>query len=141
MREAHRIIKRHNPSLPISVMVQHPWSYRGAPDDTPYADSRRGLLCDVGAWAREGLIDEAVAAGYYRGEGTPEKAFAWLKQETEGKVDLWLYGWINSAENFRAEIALAEKLGAVELLLWESNYIGLPPEKGDVVEAMAGYGR
>jgi uncharacterized lipoprotein YddW (UPF0748 family) len=141
MREAHRIIKRHNPSLPISAMVQHPWSYRGAPDDTPYADSRRGLLCDVGAWAREGLIDEAVAAGYYRGEGTPEKAFGWLKQETEGKVDLWLYGWINSAENFRAEIALAEKLGAVELLLWESNYIGLPPEKGDVVEAMAGYGR
>ena len=54
-------------------------------------------------------------------------------------VNLWLYGWINSADSFRAETALAEGLGAVELLLWESNYIGLPPEKADVVEAMRGY--
>ncbi len=139
MREARRLIKRHDPQLPVSVMVQHPWSYRGAPGDTPYADSRKGLLCDVGDWAREGLIDEAVAAGYYRADGTPEKAFEWLRQETGGKVDLWLYGWIGSADSFRAESALAEKLGAVELLLWESNYIGLPPEKADVVEAMGGY--
>jgi uncharacterized lipoprotein YddW (UPF0748 family) len=139
MREAHRLVKRHDPELPISVMVQHPWSYRGGPDDTPYADSRRGLLCDVGEWAREGLIDEAVAAGYYRGDGTPEKAYRWLQEETEGKTGLWLYGWIGSADGFRADATLAERLGAVELLLWESNYIGLPPDKAEVVEAMQGY--
>ena len=139
MRDAHRLIKRHKPNLPIAAMVQHPWSYRGGPDDTPYADSRRGLLCDVGEWAREGLIDEAVAAGYYRGDGTPEKAYRWLQGETEGKVALWLYGWINSADSLRADTALAEQLGAVELLLWESNYIGLPPDKADVVEAMRTY--
>jgi uncharacterized lipoprotein YddW (UPF0748 family) len=139
MRDACRLIREHNPRLPISVMVQHPWSYRGAPNDTPYADSRKGLLCDVKTWAREGLIDEAVAAGYYRGDGTPEKAFEWLKQETEGKVRLWLYGWIGSADGFRADTALAERLGAVELLLWESNYIGLPPDKADTVAAMSAY--
>jgi uncharacterized lipoprotein YddW (UPF0748 family) len=139
MRDAHRLIKHRDPAMPISVMVQHPWSYRGGPDDTPYADSREGLLCDVGAWAREGLIDEAVAAGYYRADGTPEKAFRWLQQETEGKVDLWLYGWIGSADGFRADARLAEELGAKELLLWESNYIGLPPDKADVVEAMRAY--
>jgi hypothetical protein len=50
-----------------------------------------------------------------------------------------VYGWISSAESFRADTALAERLGAVELLLWESNYIGLPPEKADVVEAMRAY--
>ena len=80
-----------------------------------------------------------MAAGYYRGDGTPEKAFEWLKQETEGKVRLWLYGWIGSADGFRADTALAERLGAVELLLWESNYIGLPPDKADTVAAMSAY--
>jgi len=139
MREAHEAIRAHSPQMPICVMTQHPWSYRGAPDDTPYADSRRGLLCDIGAWAREGLIDEAVAAGYYRGDGTPQKAYEWLKQETEGKVALWLYGWIGSAEQFVSEVKLAEDLGAVELLLWESNYISLPPANEPTVQAMARY--
>ena len=136
MQQAHQAIKTRNPEIVISVMVQHPWSYRGAPDDTPYAGSKQGLLCDVRTWAQEGLIDEAVVAGYYRGEGTPQKAFEWLREETEGKVALWLYGWIGSPEQFASEVKLAQDLGAVELLLWESNYIGLPPDKPETVEAM-----
>jgi uncharacterized lipoprotein YddW (UPF0748 family) len=141
MREAHRLIKQTNPKTVISVMVQHPWSYRGSPTDTPYADSRQGLLCDVGQWGREKLIDEAVAAGYYRGDGTPKKAYRWLKRETRGRVAVWLYGWISSPEEFATEIKLAEELGAPELLLWESNYIGLPPDKADTVKAMSDYAR
>jgi len=141
MREAARLIRRMAPDLPISAMVQHPWSYRGAPTDTPYDGSLRGLLCDVRTWAREGLIDEAVAAGYYREGGTPAGAFEWLRKETEGRIGLWLYGWLGAADPFRADTKLAESLGASELLLWESNYIGLPPANQAAVEAMAEYAR
>lgn len=141
MREAARLIRRMAPDLPISAMVQHPWSYRGAPTDTPYDGSLRGLLCDVRTWAREGLIDEAVAAGYYREGGTPAGAFEWLRKETEGRIGLWLYGWLGAAYPFRADTKLAESLGASELLLWESNYIGLPPANQAAVEAMAEYAR
>jgi len=53
-------------------MVQHPWSYRG--DNPKYADNLQGLLLDVETWAREGLMDAAVPAGYYapHSGGTPE---------------------------------------------------------------------
>jgi uncharacterized lipoprotein YddW (UPF0748 family) len=138
MREARALIRAANPRAVVSVMTQHPWSYRGAPDDTPYADSRRGLLADIRTWAREGLMDEAVVAGYFRG-GSPREAFEWLKQETEGRVALWLYGWIGSPEQLATDTALAQELGAVELLLWESNYISLPPQNEATVKAMREY--
>ncbi len=112
MRDAHALIKQQDPNLAISVMVHHPWAYRGAKDDTPYADSRRGLLCDVRTWAREGLIDEAVVAGYYREGGSAEKGFEWLKKETEGKVDLWLYGWLSTSASIAADIERAKKRGS-----------------------------
>lgn len=139
MREACALIRAANPDMVISAMVQHPWGYRGAPDDTPYADSRRGLLVDVRQWAREGLIDEVVAAGYYRGGCTPARAYQWLQDETERRVKVWLYGWLGSAERFAADVKLAQELGAPELLLWESNYIGLPPASEAVVKAMSEY--
>ena len=44
-------------------------------------------------------------------------------------------------EQFRAEVSLAERLGAPELLLWESNYIGLPPANAEAVKAMGDYAR
>ena len=47
MRDARRLIREHDERCTISVMAQHPWSYRGAPDDTPYAGSRDGLLSGV----------------------------------------------------------------------------------------------
>jgi len=141
MREARTLIRRELPDAPISAMVQHPWSYRGAPDDTPYADNLRGLLLDVPAWASEGLIDEIVAAGYYREGGGPEKAWQWMWEKAEGKVGIWLYGWIGSPEGFATDTALAERLRAPQLLLWESDYIGLPPANPELVEAMREYAR
>lgn len=141
MRAAHALTKAKGAHLPISIMVQHPWSYRGGPNDTPYADSRRGLLCDIKTWAAEGLMDEACVAGYYCRDGNPERAYRWLKRETRGRVKLWLYGWLTgSPEQLAADTTLAERLGAVELLLWESNYIGLPPANEAAVNAMHAYG-
>ena len=61
-------------------MVGHPWHYRGMLDQID--GNLRGLLLDVPTWAREGLIDSAVAAGYYRDGGTPTKAFACTEEET-----------------------------------------------------------
>ncbi len=136
MRDAAALIRGTDPSLVVSAMVQHPWSYRGAPDDTPYAGSLPGLLADVRAWAREGLIDEAVAAGYYRPGGTPENAYRWLEEETEGCIPLWLYGWLHDEHSFRTDLALARKVGAGQLLLWESDYLVLPPDKTAVIQEM-----
>ena len=140
MREARAIIRVALPNAQVCAMVQHPWSYRGARDDTIFADSRCGLLCDIGDWAREGLIDAAITAGYYRADGTPEKAYRWLVEETGGQIPVWYYGWNGaSAENFKAQAAEAEKLGAEELLLWESDYIALPPANPEAVKAMKDY--
>ncbi len=36
-------------------------------------------------------------------------------------------------------LQLAERLGAPQLLLWESDTIGLPPENGPTVQAMNDY--
>jgi uncharacterized lipoprotein YddW (UPF0748 family) len=120
----------------ISALVQHPWSYRGSPTDTPYADNLRGLLVDTRTWAREGLVDEVVAAGDYRPGGTPELAWKALHDETEGRVPVWLFGWIRSPEEFASDVKLAERLRAPELLLWESDYIALPPANEALVLAM-----
>jgi uncharacterized lipoprotein YddW (UPF0748 family) len=140
MREAHAVIKAMYPRMPISVMTQHPWSYRGSPTDTPYADSLRGLLVDIKTWARLGLMDEVVAAGYYREGGTPEAAWRWLHDEVEGKVPVWLYAWnATDIPTFRRDVELAERLGAPQLLLWESDYILLPPANAELVAAMHSY--
>jgi uncharacterized lipoprotein YddW (UPF0748 family) len=140
MREAHALIEEHDPKMSVSALVHHRWAYRGSPTDTPYADSLRGLLVDLPTWAEEGLVDEVVAAGYYRQGGTPELGYQAMREETQGKVDVWLFGWIGSKDQFLADVKLAERLGASQLLLWESDYICMPPAKADVVEAMRGYG-
>ena len=72
MRAARKLARSQKRPVPISVMVGHPWAYRGLMDKID--GNLRGLLLDVDTWAREGLIDDAVAAGYYRDGGTPEMA-------------------------------------------------------------------
>ncbi len=140
MREAHAVIKAMYPRMPISVMTQHPWSYRGGAADTPYAGSLSGLLVDVKTWARLGLLDEVVFAGYYREGGDMEKAWRWLHDEVEGRVPVWMYAWNGTdAPTFRHAVELAEKLGAPQLLLWESDYVGLSPAMPDLVAAMHAY--
>jgi uncharacterized lipoprotein YddW (UPF0748 family) len=139
MRAAHALIRQQRRRLPVIVLVQHPWGYRGSPTDTPYKDNLRGLLLDTSTWAKEGLVDAVVAAGYYRPGGTPEAAYNAVRQETGRRVAVWLFGWISSRDQFLADIQLARRLGAPQLLLWESDYIGLPPAQGPLVKAMSDY--
>ena len=141
MRAARSLIRQNDRRIPIAVMVQNPWGYRGAPNDMTYRDNLAGLLLDVQTWAKEGLIDEAVAAGYYRPGGSAEAAYKALDKETAGKVAIWLFGWTASPDQFRADVAMAERLGAPQLLLWESDYIALPPANGPTVKAMSDYAR
>jgi len=103
-------------------MVGHPWHYRG--ELNKIDGNLRGLLLDVSSWAREGLIDAAVAAGYYRDGGTPAQAYEALKKETGSKIDVWSYAWVpQNPADFNRDFALAQTEGASQMLLWEADYI------------------
>jgi hypothetical protein len=112
----------HKKQIPIAVMVGHPWHYRGLQD--PIDGNLRGLLLDVPTWAKEGLMDFAVAAGYYRAGGDAQKAFHALNEEVAGKIDLWYYAWVpQTPEEFQREFDAARNLGAERMLFWEADYI------------------
>jgi uncharacterized lipoprotein YddW (UPF0748 family) len=130
MRAVRAEVKKHKPRVVLSAMVHHRWAYRGRVEEGGAIDgSLRGILCDVRTWAREGLVDEMVAAGYYTGEGTPESGYRDIEEETEGRVPLWLYCWVpQTPEDFERDIALARKLGAKQMLFWEADYIDVRPE-------------
>jgi hypothetical protein len=134
MREARKLTK-----LPISVMVGHPWHYRGTLD--PIAGSLKGLLLDVKTWADEGLMNAAVAAGYYRDGGNAELAYKSLRDETAGaggKVDVWTYAWVpNNTAEFDRDYQLARKLGAKQILFWEADYIDGRPNAAELKAAMS----
>lgn len=116
-------------------MRANPWCYGGLKD--PINGNLRGLLLDVQAWAREDLIDDAVAGGYYLTGGTPEKAYQSLKEETEGKVKVWLYSWVpNQVSDFERDFALAQKVAAKQILFWEADYIDGRPNKGELQRMM-----
>jgi hypothetical protein len=122
MRAVRKLVGNHSKATPICVMVGHPWHYRGLQD--PIDGSRRGLLLDVAAWAREGLMDAAIAAGYYRAGGSASAAYRALAEETGGKVDLWYYAWVpQTPQEFEAQFAEARQLGAQRMLFWEADYI------------------
>jgi hypothetical protein len=121
--------------LAIAVMVGHPWHYRGHLD--PIAGNRAGLLLDVKTWAAEGLIDAAIAAGYYRPGGSAEAAYKALADETAGKCDLWYYAWVpNTPEEFETQFAAAQSLGAKRILHWEADYIDDRPQAAALKAAM-----
>jgi hypothetical protein len=122
MREARRRVGSHKRKIPLAVMVAHPWHYRGLQDKID--GNLRGLLLDVATWAREGLIDAAVPAGYYRDGGTPEKAWRALRDETAGKIDVWTYAWVpQTVADVDRDTTLARSLGAHQVLFWEADYI------------------
>ncbi len=122
MRAARQLIRSHRRKLPISAMVAHPWHYRG--EQNKIDGNLRGLLLDVTTWAREALVDSLVAAGYYRNGGNAELAYQALRKETEGKVNVWTYAWVpSSVADAEQTFALADKLGAKEILFWEADYI------------------
>lgn len=143
MREAHKLIRRKDRPLAISMMGHHPWSYRGPRGRAPVINGNLyGLLVDVATWAKEGLVGEAVAAGYYTKGGTPEKAYAYLKDEVGNHCDVWLYWWVPSdAEDFKKSVMTAGKLGAMQVLYWESDYIDSPEriDNKQLVQAMKRY--
>ncbi len=117
MREVRKTTR-----LPIAVMVGHPWHYRGMMDKID--GNLRGLLLDVGTWANEGLMDHAVAAGYYRDGGDATKVYRALKDETHGKVDVWTYEWVpRSVAEFSSACDVADTVGAKQILFWEADYI------------------
>jgi hypothetical protein len=136
MREARKLTGK----LPMTVMVGHPWHYRGTLDKI--AGSLKGLLLDVATWAKEGLMDSAVAAGYYRDGGTPEMAYNALRDETGGKVDCWTYAWVpNNVGEFDRDFSLAKKVGAKQMLFWEADYIDARPNAAELKSAMSAKAR
>ncbi len=130
MRSVRAEMKKHKKKVVLSAMVHHRWAYRGRIEEGGTIDgSLRGILCDVRTWAREGIVDEMVAAGYYTNGGTPESGYRDLEEETEGRVPLWLYCWVpNTPEDFQRDLALARKLGTRQMLFWEADYIDTRPE-------------
>ncbi len=140
MRAVRKLVRSQKHPIPVAVMVGHPWHYRGLLDRID--GNLRGLLLDVGAWAREGLMDAAVAAGYYRDGGTPEMAYRALQKETGGKVDVWFYAWVpqNPAE-FQRDFALAQRLAAQQMLFWEADYIDDRPQAAELKAVMSRHAR
>jgi hypothetical protein len=120
MRAVRELVRTRK--VPIAVLVGHPWHYRGEGDKID--GNLRGLLLEVRTWAREGLADAAVAAGYYRDGGTAEMGYRALKEESEGKMDVWTYAWVPQNEaDFDRDFALAQNVGARQMLFWEADYI------------------
>jgi hypothetical protein len=138
MRSVRQLTNAKRPRLPVAVIVQHPWSYRG--DNPKYADNLQGLLLDVATWADEGLVDAAVAAGYYAADsgGTPELAYDYLKKLTGGKIDIWTYAWVpTTVDEFRSGLEIACQLGARQILYWEADYIDNNPRKTELQRIMS----
>jgi uncharacterized lipoprotein YddW (UPF0748 family) len=140
MRSVRKRVGARKKKIPIAVMVGHPWHYRGLLD--PIDGNLRGLLLDVATWADEGLIDAAVAAGYYRAGGDATKAFEALEKETNSKVDMWYYAWVpNTQKEFERDFAAAEKAGAKNVLFWEADYIDDRANAAALKSAMAARAR
>jgi hypothetical protein len=136
MREARKVVG----AKPLAVMVGHPWHYRGHLD--PIAGNLKGLLLDVSTWAKEGLVDSAVAAGYYRAGGNAEKACNALKEETGGKADVWLFGWVpNTVADLERDLGIAERVGAKQVLFWEADYIDDRANAAELKAAMSSRAR
>jgi hypothetical protein len=135
MRRARALSRELKPELPLAVMGQHPWSLRGMGDKID--GNLRGLLLDTATWAGEGLIDEITAAGYYRDGGDAKQAYQWLRAEVPASVDVWLWCWVPSTtEEFDRDFALAQELGAHQILFWEADYIDIYANKAELQQHM-----
>lgn len=135
MRGVRKMLREEKP-MPISVMVGHPWHYRGTGDKID--GNLRGLLLDVKTWANEGLMDSAIAAGYYRDGGNASLAYKALKDETGGKVDIWYFGWVpSSVAEVDRDVAAAKELGAKQVLYWEADYIDDRANAAELKSAMS----
>jgi hypothetical protein len=138
MRDARKLAAARK--KPLAVMVGHPWHYRGELDKID--GNPRGLLLDVATWARERLMDAAVAAGYYRDGGTPARAYEALKKETGGNIDVWSYAWVpQTPADFERDFTLARTEDAKQMLLWEADYIDDRANAGALKSVMSAKAR
>jgi uncharacterized lipoprotein YddW (UPF0748 family) len=135
MRGAGKLIHAGTRKRTISALVGHPWHYRG--EQNAIDGNLRGLLLDVATWADEGLIDSAVAAGYYRAGGNAERAAQALRNETKGKVDVWTYAWVPSTTaEAEQTFVTAERAEARQVLFWEADYLEDRRNKVELQPAM-----
>lgn len=125
MRVVRKLSRQTGHRLPISVLVSNPWCYRGLGDKI--AGNLKGLLIDVATWAKEGLVDAASAAGYFKGGGSTKEAYRALREETSGKIDVWPYEWVpKTPGQFTEQAERARSLGAGHILFWEGDYFDDP---------------
>ncbi|MFH1567402.1 MAG: family 10 glycosylhydrolase [Gemmatimonadota bacterium] len=135
VRAARDLVRGQRPGLPIAALVAHPWLYRGRLD--PIDGNLRGMLLDVAAWARQGLVDAVCPAGYYREGGTPQSAYRALGAETAGQAEVWLYQWVpKDPAELQTQCDLALELGAGHILHWEADYIDARADKEELQAAM-----
>lgn len=136
MRRIRELTSRLERPVPIAAMVYHPWARRGLGHRID--GNFRGMHLDLRTWAREGLIDSVVATDYFiEGKGSPEEAFQFLKEETEGRVRLWTFAWVpQDVSDFEKALDRARKLGADQLLFWEADYIELRKDREPLQAAM-----
>lgn len=135
MRDLRKLVNGRSQQTAICALTAHPWHLRG---HDPIDGNLRGLLLDVKTWADEGLIDAAIAAGYYRAGGSAESAYQALVTETGGKIDVWYYAGVpNSISEFTNDFNAAHKLGAERMLFWEADYIDGRPNAAELKAAMA----
>jgi hypothetical protein len=138
MRAARRIVREKRPAATVSVLCAHPWCYRGLNDKID--GNLRGLLLDVETWAKQGMIDAAVAGGYYLPGGTRELAYRALQKEIGGKADVWLYAWVpQNAADAEREASQASKLGAHQILFWEADYFDDGRPKSEISKALRSF--
>jgi len=135
MRAVRRLVRAKRPRAEVAVLVAHPWCYRGLNDKID--GNLRGLLCDVSAWADEGLIDAVVAGGYYLPGGSAEAAYRALENEVNGKARVWLYAWMpRTVADVEREAGLARTLGAGQILFWEADYLDDGRPKAEISRAL-----
>ncbi|MHA3770415.1 family 10 glycosylhydrolase [Verrucomicrobiota bacterium sgz303538] len=135
MREVRKLVREHRRPLHIAALVGHPWHYRGEQDKID--GNLRGLLLDVRSWAREGLVDAVVPAGYYLNSGNAESAALALREETDGKVDVWTYAWVpTTIADLENTFAVADKTGTAQILFWEGDYIDDRPNAAELKSRM-----
>lgn len=135
MRSVRELSEAKRPGLPVVVLGANPWCYRGFQDRID--GNLRGLLIDVAAWAREGLVDAVLPAGYYTGGGDATSAFKAAAEETAGNAEPWYYAWFSTdPEAIRRDVNLARDLGAREILFWEGDYIDGAGDKAALQAAM-----
>jgi len=138
MRQARRMMRARRPGIPLIVMGYHPWAYRG--NQIKIDGNLRGGLLDMTTWARERLIDGAIAAGYYLPGGDMQKAYKFLRGELDGKARTWMYAWVpSSAEEFNKDADAAISMGCRSILFWEADYIDNYANKAEIQAAMRAY--